>query len=207
VEYLEEIAATLVEGTREPDPEWTASRVVLESLAATIRPRLAASGPNEIASLLAGLDGKFIAPGPSGAPSRGRIDALPTGRNFFSVDNRAVPTPTAWELGQRSAENLCLRHFQDHGVALRSLALSVWGTANMRTGGDDVALALALIGAKPQWDPASLRVSGYEIVPLAKLGRPRVDVTLRISGFFRDAFPAQIILFDRAIRAIGALDE
>jgi cobaltochelatase CobN len=132
---------------------------------------------------------------------------LPTGRNFYSVDSRAVPTPTAWELGRKSAENLLLRHLQDHGSALKSLALSVWGTANMRTGGDDIAQALAFIGARPVWDPGSLRVSGYEIVPLARLGRPRVDVTLRISGFFRDAFPAQIALFDRAIRAIGALDE
>lgn len=118
-----------------------------------------------------------------------------------------MPTPTAWELGRKSAENLLVRHFQDHGHPLRSLALSVWGTANMRTGGDDIAQALAFIGAKPVWDPSSLRISGYEIIPLAKLGRPRVDVTLRISGFFRDAFPAQIALFDKAIRAIGALDE
>jgi cobaltochelatase CobN len=132
---------------------------------------------------------------------------LPTGRNFYSVDNRAVPTPTAWELGRRSAENVILRHLQDYGAYLRALVLSVWGTANMRTGGDDIAQALAFIGARPVWDPGSLRVSGYEIVPLAKLGRPRVDVTLRISGFFRDAFPAQIALFDRAVRAIGALDE
>ena len=132
---------------------------------------------------------------------------LPTGRNFYSVDNRAIPTPTAWELGRKSAENLLTRHFQDHGTHLQILALSVWGTANMRTGGDDIAQALAFIGARPVWDPASLRLSGYEIIPLAKLGRPRVDVTLRISGLFRDAFPQQIALFDRAVRAIGALDE
>jgi cobaltochelatase CobN len=205
VEALEELAADLVDGTvSSPGP---ASTAVLDTIATTIRPRLAASGPNEIESLLDGLDGKFVAPGPSGAPSRGRLDVLPTGRNFYSVDNRAVPTPTAWELGRKSAENLLVRHFQDHGTPLRSIALSVWGTANMRTGGDDVAQALALIGCKPQWDPSSLRVTGYEIIPLAKLGRPRVDVTLRISGFFRDAFPAQIALFDRAIRAVGALDE
>src|SRR5690606_16002920 len=115
--------------------------------------------------------------------------------------------PTAWELGRKSAENLLLRHFQDHGTPLKSLALSVWGTANMRTGGDDIAQALAFIGARPTWDPGSLRISGYAIIPLARLGRSGVDVSLRISGFFRDAFPAQIALFDRAIRAIGALDE
>ncbi|MHB1110978.1 MAG: cobaltochelatase subunit CobN, partial [Devosia sp.] len=206
VEQLEIFAAELVDG-RAPEPEWTATRAVLDTINSTIRPRLAACGPNEIKALLDGLDGKFIPPGPSGAPSRGRLDVLPTGRNFYSVDNRAIPTPTAWELGRQSAENLLVRHFQDHGIPLRSLALSVWGTANMRTGGDDIAQALALIGAKPAWDPSSLRVAGYEIVPLARLGRPRVDVTLRISGFFRDAFPAQIALFDRAVRAIGALDE
>ena len=207
VELLEAIAADLVTGARISDPAWTATAAVLNTVETIIRPRLAASGPAEIQALLDGLDGKFIAPGPSGAPSRGRLDVLPTGRNFFSLDNRAVPTPTAWDLGKKSAESLVLRHLQDHGHHLRSVALSVWGTANMRTGGDDIAQALALIGARPIWDPGSLRVSGYEIIPLPRLGRPRVDVTLRISGFFRDAFPAQIALFDRAIRAIGALDE
>jgi cobaltochelatase CobN len=207
VEALEIIAADLVEGKLIPAPDWHGTRSVLATVTTLIQPRLAASGPAEMAALLDGLDGKFIRPGPSGAPSRGRLDVLPTGRNFYSVDSRAIPTPTAWELGKKSAESLVLRHFQDHGTYLQSLALSVWGTANMRTGGDDIAQALALIGAKPVWDPSSLRVSGYEIIPLAKLGRPRVDVTLRISGFFRDAFPAQIALFDRAARAIGALDE
>ncbi len=206
VEALEHCAAELVSGVP-PEPDWTATRAVLDTVQTIIRPRLAASGPNEINALLDGLDGKFIAPGPSGAPSRGRLDVLPTGRNFYSLDNRAVPTPTAWDLGRKSAENVILRYFQDNGNYLKSLALSVWGTANMRTGGDDIAQALAFIGAKPQWEPSSLRVSGYEIIPLAKLDRPRVDVTLRISGFFRDAFPTQITLFDRAIRAIGALDE
>lgn len=207
VEHLEALAAALVSGARQCPPNWRATAAVLDTVKSLIQPRLAASGPAEMAALLDGLDGKFIAPGPSGAPSRGRLDVLPTGRNFYSLDARAVPTPTAWELGRKSAENLVLRHLQDHGHHLRAVALSVWGTANMRTGGDDLAQALALIGAKPTWDPGSLRVSGYEILPLAKLDRPRVDVTLRISGFFRDAFPAQIALFDRAIRAVGALDE
>ncbi len=206
VETLESLAADLVDGAACPE-DWTATRTVLDTIATSIRPRLASSGPNEIKALIDGLDGKFVAPGPSGAPSRGRLDVLPTGRNFYSVDNRAVPTPTAWELGHKSAENLVTRHFQDTGSWLRSAALSVWGTANMRTGGDDIAQALALVGVRPKWDPGSLRVSGYEIIPLARLGRPRVDVTLRISGFFRDAFPQMITLFDRAIRAVGALDE
>ncbi|RYE07221.1 MAG: cobaltochelatase subunit CobN [Hyphomicrobiales bacterium] len=204
VEHLEELALRLIEGEATPGP---ASAAVMRELEAVMRPKLRASGPGELQALRDGLAGKFIAPGPSGAPSRGRLDVLPTGRNFYSIDNRAVPTPTAWELGRKSAEGLLLRHFQDHGVALRSLALSLWGTSCMRTGGDDIAQALAFIGARPVWDAGSLRVSGYEIVPLAKLGRPRVDVTLRISGLFRDAFPQLIVLFDRAVRAIGALDE
>jgi cobaltochelatase CobN len=207
VERLELIAAELVSGTMPCPPGWPATRAVLDTVDSFIKPRLAASGPAEMQAFIDGLDGKFIPPGPSGAPSRGRLDVLPTGRNFYSVDARAVPTPSAWELGRKSAESLVLRHLQDHGHHLRAVALSVWGTANMRTGGDDIAQAMALIGARPTWDPGSLRVSGYEIIPLAKLDRPRVDVTLRISGFFRDAFPAQIALFDRAARAIGALDE
>jgi cobaltochelatase CobN len=205
VEHLEELSAQLIDG-KAPAPG-AASAAVLAEIEVVMRPKLRASGPAEIAALLDGLDGKFIAPGPSGAPSRGRLDVLPTGRNFYSVDNRAIPTPSAWELGQKSAEALLVRHYQDHGTPLRSLALSVWGTSNMRTGGDDIAQALAFIGARPKWDSGSLRLSGYEITPLAKLGRPRVDVTLRISGLFRDAFPQQIALFDRAVRAIGALDE
>ena len=207
VEQLESVAAALVDDPVRCPADWTATRAVLATVETIIRPRLRASGPGEVRALLDGLDGKFVPPGPSGAPSRGRLDVLPTGRNFYSVDNRAVPTPTAWELGRKSAENLLLRHLQDHGQHLRALALSAWGTANMRTGGDDIAQALAFIGVRPVWDPGSLRVSGYEIIPLARLGRPRVDVTLKISGFFRDAFPAQIALFDRAVRAVGALDE
>ncbi|ODT69119.1 MAG: cobaltochelatase subunit CobN, partial [Pelagibacterium sp. SCN 63-23] len=207
VERLEALAAALVDGSMAIPATWTATAAVLATLDRVIKPCLAASGPAEMAAFLAALDGKFVAPGPSGAPSRGRLDVLPTGRNFYSIDARAVPTPSAWELGRKSAESLVLRHLQDHGHHLRAVALSVWGTANMRTGGDDIAQALALIGARPTWDPGSLRVSGYEIIPLARLGRPRVDVTMRISGFFRDAFPAQIALFDRAARAIGALDE
>ena len=157
--------------------------------------------------MLTGLDGRFVAPGPSGAPTRGRPDVLPTGRNFYSVDSRAVPTPAAWELGKKSAELLIRRYLQDHGEWPTSFGLTAWGTSNMRTGGDDIAQALALIGAKPIWDMVSRRVTGYEIIPLAMLGRPRVDVTLRISGFFRDAFPDQIALFDKAVRAVGALEE
>ena len=157
--------------------------------------------------MLKGLDGRLVAPGPSGAPTRGRLDVLPTGRNFYSLDNRTVPTPTTWRLGQRSAEDLLACHFQDFGSYPKAIGLSAWGTSNMRTGGDDIAQALALIGVEPKWDSSSWRVIGFETIPVAKLGRPRVDVTLRISGFFRDAFPQQIELLDKAMRAIGNLDE
>ena len=135
------------------------------------------------------------------------MDVLPTGRNFFSVDSRAVPTPTAWALGWKSANLLIERHLQDHGDWPRTLLITAWGTANMRTGGDDIAQALALMGVKPQWDSANRRVTGFEILPLSVLARPRVDVTLRVSGFFRDAFPQQMALVDSAARAVMALEE
>ncbi|RAH98759.1 cobaltochelatase subunit CobN [Acuticoccus sediminis] len=206
IERLEGLAADLIDGAPCP-PRWTATAAVLAEIGTRLAPAVDACGPREIAGVLTALDGRFVRPGPSGAPSRGRPDVLPTGRNFYSVDTRSVPTPAAWEIGRRSAELVLTRHLQDHGDWPTSIALSCWGTANMRTGGDDIAQALALIGAKPLWDPASRRVTGYEITPLAVLGRPRIDVTLRISGFFRDAFPDQISLFDRAARAIGALEE
>ena len=195
-------------GRRAPAPDWPATR----GGARRDRDDAAAGGAGERArprprAVLQALDGRFVEPGPSGAPTRGRADVLPTGRNFYSVDSRAVPTPAAWHLGWRSAALLIERYVQEQGEWPRAVALSAWGTANMRTGGDDIAQALALIGARPVWDGASHRVTGTEILPPDLLDRPRVDVTLRVSGFFRDAFPAQIELFDQAVRAIAALDE
>ncbi len=207
VERIELLAAKLVDGDIACPENWPNTRMVLGEIAAKLQPSILACGDAEISALLKGLDGRFVPPGPSGAPTRGRPDVLPTGRNFYSVDSRAVPTPAAYELGRKSAELLIRRYVQDHGEWPVSFGLTAWGTSNMRTGGDDVAQALALIGVKPVWDMTSRRVTGYEIIPPAMLGRPRVDVTLRISGFFRDAFPEQIALFDRAIRAVGMLDE
>lgn len=207
VERIELMASALVDGDLECLPEWAATDVVLQGMRKTVMPSIDACGPAEIDGFLSGLDGRFVIPGPSGAPTRGRIDVLPTGRNFYSVDSRSLPTPAAWALGQKSAELLLTRHRQENGEWPKRLGLSAWGTSNMRTGGDDIAQMMALIGAKPVWEPASGRVTGFEIIPLATLGRPRIDVTLRISGFFRDAFPAQIDLLDRAIRAIMVLDE
>ncbi|MEZ2302729.1 MAG: cobaltochelatase subunit CobN [Microcoleus sp.] len=161
----------------------------------------------EITNLLRGLDGGHIASGASGAPTRGRPDVLPTGRNFYSVDIRAIPTETAWRVGKVAAETLIERYTQENGEYPKTLGLSVWGTSTMRTGGDDIAEALALIGVQPVWDGPSRRVVDFEVLPISVLGRPRVDVTLRISGFFRDAFFNLIDLFDSAVKAVADLDE
>jgi cobaltochelatase CobN len=168
---------------------------------------LATCGRGEIEGLLAALDGRFVLPGPAGAPSRGRLDVTPTGRNLYSIDPRAVPTRTSWEIGREAARAFIQRYMQDQGDCPRRIVLDLWGSATMRTGGDDLAQAFALIGVRPVWDHASARVSGFEIEPGAMLEHPRVDVTLRISGLFRDMFPAQIALFDAAVRAVAALDE
>lgn len=206
VERLELLAARLVETGSAPDG-FDATAAVLEEIETRIRPAVTASGEAETAGVLAGLAGRFVPPGPSGAPTRGRPDVLPTGRNFYSVDVRAVPTETSWRIGAASAERLVERHFQDEGEYPAAVVLTCWGTANMRTGGDDIAQALALIGARPKWEAGSGRVTGFDILSLAELGRPRVDVTLRISGFFRDAFPHQVDLFQSAVAAIAKLEE
>ncbi len=169
--------------------------------------RLAASGAAESLGLLRALGGQFVAPGPAGAPARGRLDVLPTGRNLYAIDPRSAPTCNAWEIGRRTAEEILKRYAQDHGEWPKRIMLDIWGSATMRTGGDDLAQAFALIGCRPTWDAASTRVSGFEVLPLAMLGRPRVDVTLRISGLFRDVFPSQIALFSAAVRAVAALEE
>jgi cobaltochelatase CobN len=207
VERLEALARRLVAGTQAPAKRWTRTQAVLDWLGRTLRPAVIACGDAEIGGLLRGLAGRFVAPGPSGAPTRGRPEVLPTGRNFYSLDTRAVPTPAAWQLGWKSAQLLVARHAQEQGRYPRQLALSAWGTSNMRTGGDDVAQALALMGVRPQWETRSGRVTGFEILPASLLDRPRVDVTLRVSGFFRDAFPNLIDLVDSAARAVAALDE
>lgn len=165
------------------------------------------TAPGEHEALLKALDGGFVEPGPSGAPSRGRADVLPTGRNLYTIDPRAVPARSAFALAAKAADDLLRRHRQDQGDDLRQAIIDLWGGPTLRTGGEDLGLAMHLLGVRPQWDPASNRVTGIEIVPLMKLDRPRVDVTLRISGLFRDVFEAQIALFDLAGRHVAALDE
>ena len=204
VERIEALALALIAGTHAAESGWTRTRAALDHLLTHVAPALDDCGARELAGLLAGLDGRFVEPGPAGAPTRGRPDVLPTGRNFHALDPRAMPTRAAWELGFRSAQLMVERHAQDHGSYPQAIALSAWGTSNMRTGGEDIAQALALLGARPLWDASSGRVSGFELLPLGALGRPRVDVTLRVSGFFRDAFRHLIELFDAAVRLVAA---
>ncbi|WP_299416409.1 cobaltochelatase subunit CobN [Acaryochloris sp. IP29b_bin.148] len=211
IAVLETEAAALVEQLLAPTPvDLSQYAAALQAELGWIRdsllPRLYQTD-QEITHLLQGLDGRYVPSGASGAPTRGRPDVLPTGRNFYSVDIRALPTESAWDVGRKAAEVLVERYTQDHGEYPRTLGLSMWGTATMRTGGDDLAQALALLGVQPVWDGLSRRVIDFEILPLSILGRPRVDVTLRISGFFRDAFPNLIDLFDRAVNAVASLDE
>ncbi|WP_103666340.1 cobaltochelatase subunit CobN [Pseudanabaena sp. BC1403] len=211
VEVIEEYAADLVAQIIEeipPTPLAKGGEIATELI--WIRDRLLPSlykTNQEITNLLRGLNGEYIPSGASGAPTRGRPEVLPTGRNFYSVDIRAVPTETAWDIGRKAADVLIETYTQEHGEYPQTLGLSIWGTSTMRTGGDDLAEALALLGVQPVWDGVSRRVIDFEILPLSILGRPRVDVTLRISGFFRDAFPNLIDLFDSAVNAVANLDE
>jgi len=217
VEVLEEHAAELVEQLINQNTCTDAihrvsplSTDAMNRVSTWIRDRLLPAVQKtyqETTNLLHGLDGGYVQSAPAGAPTRGRPEVLPTGRNFYSVDIRAIPTETAWDVGRKAAETLIECYTQEHGEYPKTLGLSLWGTATMRTGGDDIAEALALLGVQPVWDGAGRRVVDFEILPLAIVGRPRVDVTLRISGFFRDAFPNLIDLFAQAVTAVASLDE
>ena len=162
---------------------------------------------DETDNLVQGLDGKYVPAGPSGAPTRGMPELLPTGRNFYSVDIRAVPSPYAWEVGQDLADSLLETHQEDEGEYPESIGIVVWGTSNMRTKGDDIAEIFSLLGVEPVWNEENRRVEGLDVIPPEELGRPRIDVTIRISGFFRDAFPHVIDLLDEAVNTVADLDE
>ncbi|MGZ5391883.1 MAG: cobaltochelatase subunit CobN [Mycobacterium sp.] len=179
---------------------------ILRFAATEVVPRLAGTAA-EIPQILRALDGRFIQAGPSGSPLRGLVNVLPTGRNFYSVDPKAVPSRLAWETGVAMADSLLTRYREDHGDWPRSVGLSVWGTSAMRTAGDDIAEVLALLGVRPVWDDASRRVVNLEPIGLTELGRPRIDVTVRISGFFRDAFPHVVTMLDDAVQLVAGLDE
>ncbi|HWG27673.1 MAG TPA: cobaltochelatase subunit CobN [Actinospica sp.] len=214
VDALEQSARDLVEQLAAAD--WNPSALagvpspevlrVLEFAATEVVPRLRRT-TDEIDNVLLALNGGYVPAGPSGSPTRGLVGVLPTGRNFYSVDPKAIPSRTAWDVGRSLAESLLTRHKADTGEYPRSVGITVWGTSAMRTQGDDLAEILALLGVRPTWDAASRRVTGFEIVPLDELARPRIDVTVRISGFFRDAFPHVISLVDDAIQAVAELDE
>ncbi|MDQ0931911.1 cobaltochelatase subunit CobN [Streptomyces turgidiscabies] len=221
IDLLEQLCRRLAEGMEER--AWDATTVpalvrdvldlelpdavaVLEFACREVVPRLART-TDEIDHILKALDGGYIPAGPSGSPTRGLVNVLPTGRNFYSVDPKAIPSRLSWEVGQALADSLVQRYLTDNGEYPTSVGLTVWGTSAMRTQGDDIAEILALLGCRPVWDDASRRVTGFEVVPVAELGRPRIDVTVRISGFFRDAFPHVVGLIDDAVRAVAELDE
>ena len=179
---------------------------VLNYVADTLHPALLRT-TDEIGNLLRGLDGQFVPAGPSGAPTRGMANILPTGRNFYSVDPRTIPSPTAWDMGVGLADALLQVYLDDEGGYPEMVGLVIWGTSAMRTHGDDIAQVFSLLGVKPVWQQESRRVTGVEVIPLSELGRPRIDVTVRISGFFRDAFPNLIDLIDEAVQLVASLDE
>lgn len=178
---------------------------VLRYAAGEVVPRIRRS-TEEIDHLVGALNGRYVPSGPSGSPTRGRLDVLPTGRNFYGVDPKALPSELSWDTGKRLADDLVRRHVEEEGRA-EQIGIVVWGTANMRTHGDDIAEIFALLGVKPVWHRETRRVIALEVTPLEELGRPRVDVTVRISGFFRDAFPQLITLIDDAVAMVAALDE
>ncbi len=178
----------------------------LRFAAGEVVPRLSRT-PEEMGNLLRGLEGGYVPAGPSGSPTRGMVNVLPTGRNFYSVDPKALPSALSWEVGQGLADDLLRRYLEEEGRYPETVGIVVWGTAAMRTQGDDIAEVLALLGVRPVWNEESRRVTGLELIPLEELGRPRIDVTVRISGFFRDAFPNLISLIDEAVRTVAALDE
>ncbi len=189
-----------------PGPDPAAVARVLQFACTEVVPRLAATS-GEIGAVLQALSGGYVPAGPSGSPTRGLVNVLPTGRNFYSVDPKAIPSANSWVTGRALAESLLARHLADEGSYPRCVGLTIWGTSAMRTQGDDIAEVLALIGCRPVWDEVSRRVTGFAVVPAEELGRPRVDVTVRISGFFRDAFPHVIALLDDAMAAVAGLDE
>ncbi|WGT66929.1 cobaltochelatase subunit CobN [cyanobacterium endosymbiont of Epithemia clementina EcSB] len=205
--YASEIIDSLILTPQTPiSCTLNATRTELQWIQTRLLPSLYQT-PQEITNLLKGLNGEYIPSGAAGAPTRGRPDVLPTGRNFYSVDIRAIPTETAYNIGKKAAETVIERYTQEHGEYPKTLAISIWGTSTMRTGGDDVAQVFALLGVQPIWDGLSRRVVGYEILSPSVLGRPRIDVTVRVSGFFRDSFPNLLQLMYNAISGVSDLKE
>jgi len=205
-ELIENKPLTSTRGWHCQVPKMPTTQTQLQWIEATLFPNLIQSD-REIINLLRALDGQYIPSGASGAPTRGRPEVLPTGRNFYSVDIRGIPTETAWEVGSNAAEVLIERYTQENGEYPKSLAISIWGTSTMRTGGDDIAQVMALMGVRPVWDGISRRVVDFEVLPASIMNRPRVDVTVRISGFFRDSFPNIIDLLNKVTQTVIELPE
>lgn len=213
---LEEIAIELVDNlicgrsithlSSNGDCQLLSTQLQLQWIKDTLLPNLIKSD-REITNFLQALDGKYVPSGASGAPTRGRPEVLPTGRNFYSVDIRGIPTETAWSVGSAAAEAVIERYTQENGEYPRSLAISIWGTSTMRTGGDDLAQVMALMGVRPVWDGVSRRLVDFEVLPVSVLNRPRVDVTVRVSGFFRDSFPNLISLLNKITQKVASLPE
>ena len=199
-EQVAELVSSLLD---QPDAQ---TEKVLRYATETIYPALLKT-TDEIDNLLRGLDGRFVPPGPSGAPTRGMANVLPTGRNFYSVDPKTLPSPAAWEVGKALGDGLLEKYLKEEGAYPEMVGMVVWGTSAMRTHGDDIAQILYLLGVRPVWQAESRRVTGVEVIPLEELGHPRIDVTVRISGFFRDAFPNLIYLLDQAVELVASLDE
>ncbi|MEM7759084.1 MAG: cobaltochelatase subunit CobN, partial [Cyanobacteria bacterium P01_A01_bin.40] len=211
IAILESIAAELVDNLMQNLPAaidcpLPNTQLQLQWLQETLLPNLIQSDA-EVNNLLKALDGQYIPSGASGAPTRGRPEVLPTGRNFYAVDIRGIPTETAWSVGSKAAAAVIERYTQENGDYPQSLAISIWGTSTMRTGGDDIAQVMALMGVRPVWDGMSRRVVDFEVLPASILNRPRVDVTVRISGFFRDSFPNIINLLNKVTQTIADLPE
>ena len=163
--------------------------------------------PDEISNIMLALDGGYVPPGPSGCPGRGRAQILPTGRNFYSIDPDSIPWHTSWDIGSEMAEMMVQRYVRENGVYPNTVGVILWATDTMKTGGDDVAYVLRLMGLRPVWAGFGGRVKDLEVIPLSELKRPRIDVTLRISGLFRDTFPNLSNILDRGAQIVAGLDE
>ncbi len=160
----------------------------------------------EIPQLLRGMDKKYIEPGASGLLTRGKIDVLPTGRNFYSIDTRTIPTRAAWEVGVKMADNLLHKYLHQEVNYPENIGMVLWAIDTYRADGEQIAQILYLMGARPVWTESGI-VKGTELISLKELKRPRIDVTIRTSGIFRDTLPHLIELIDETIIKIASLNE
>ncbi len=213
--YLEEgvplaeglAALRLRSGTGQfPDDEcsWLSGVEAVQAFIDSVRDNVLAS--DEIGALFNGFNAGSIEPGPSGLMTRGRPDILPTGRNSYSLDPHKLPSPLAWETGKQLAEKSLDKYLEEEGAFPENIAFHWQATDIMWTDGEGMAQMLHLLGACPVWQPNG-RVRSFTIIPLEELGRPRIDITVRVSGITRDNFPSCIDLLDEAVQAVSALDE